>query len=316
MCTRILWNDNPIATVVARTVDWEFDDEAGLWALPRGLERSGDAGPGSARWTSRFGSTAVSSWGVGAGEGLNEHGLAAHALYLGAAGYEPPDDRPVLSNIMWTQYVLDQFATVAEALEGLAAVRVVPVEVNGALLPIHLALDDAAGDSAIIEMLDGHPVIHHGREHTVMANDPTYDEQQAALSRYHGFGGDQPIPGDIVSANRFVRAAYFLRHLPEPANRQEALAGVIGLGRNVSIPFGAPDDRFDTYPTWWLGATDLTNRVFYFQSTRTPNIVWLELDGLPLAAGEPPRYLDPNDVTLVGDVGPQLVATPLPFGVE
>lgn len=315
MCTRIFWNDNPVAKVVARTTDWEFDDEARLWALPRGIERSGDAGPGSVRWTSRHGSVAVSSWDVGSGEAVNEHGLAAHALYLGAAEYEPPDDRPVINNVMWPQWVVDHFTTVADALDGLSAVRVVPAEINGQLMPLHLALEDASGDCAIVEMLGGKPVVHHGPEHRVMANDPSYEEQLASLARYRDFGGELPMPGDIVSADRFVRASYFLRHLPPPRTREEALAGVISLGRNVSIPFGAPDNRFDSYPTWWLSAIDLTNRVFFFQCTRTPNVVWLELDALALDDGESPRSVDPLDVTLVGDVGDRLVAGKLPFGV-
>jgi choloylglycine hydrolase len=315
MCTRIFWNDNGVAQVVARTVDWEFDDEAHLWALPRGLHRTGDAGPGSATWTSRHGSVAVSSWNVGAGEALNEHGLAAHVLYLGAAQYELPDDRPTINNVMWPQWVVDQFTTVAEAVAGLAAVRVVPAMVHGTEMPLHLALEDPSGDSAIVEMLDGTPRIHHGREHRVMANDPSYEEQLASLARYRDFGGDLPMPGDIVSADRFVRASYFLRHLPPPATREEALAGVMSLGRNVSIPFGAPDDRFDTYPTWWLSASDLTNRVFFFQSTRTPNVVWIELDSLALEEGAPVVAVDPLDVTLVGNVAGRMERAELGFGV-
>jgi choloylglycine hydrolase len=148
-----------------------------------------------------------------------------------------------------------------------------------------------------------------------MANDPTYEEQLARLARYRDFGGDLPMPGDIVSADRFVRASYFLRHLPAPSTREEALAGVISLGRNVSIPFGAPDNRFDTYPTWWLSASDLTNRVFFFQSTRTPNVVWVELSSLSLDEGSPTRVVDPLDVTLVGNVAGRMEVGELGFGV-
>jgi len=73
-----------------------------------------------------------------------------------------------------------------------------------------------------------------------MANDPTYAEQLANAARYEAFGGALPLPSDIVSADRFVRAAYFLRHLPRPANELEAVAGVIRLAHNVAIPYGAP----------------------------------------------------------------------------
>jgi choloylglycine hydrolase len=314
MCTRIFWNTNAVAKVVARTMDWEVSDEPDLWVLPRGLARGGDAGEGSCEWVSRHGSVSASAWRAGTGEGVNEHGLAAHALYLGAAGYEPPDGRPVVSNVMWTQYVLDHFRTVAEALAGLPAVRVVPVEIHGRPMPLHLALEDASGDAAIVEMIDGAPVVHHGPEHRVMANDPTYSEQLAHARRYRAFGGTEQLPGDIVSAHRFVRAAYFLEHLPEPADRLEAMAGVIGLARNVAIPYGAPDNRFETYPTWWMAAADLTGRVFYFESTRSPNVCWLELDSLDLAEGAEVLTLDPRDPELAGDVRDRLEAGALPFG--
>ena len=36
------------------------------------------------------------------------------------------------------------------------------MEARGTRATVHLALEDAAGDSAIIEHLDGKPVVHHG----------------------------------------------------------------------------------------------------------------------------------------------------------
>jgi len=315
VCTRIFWNDNPIAKVVSRTIDWEFSDEPRMWVLPRGLTRGGDTGAGTAVWTAKHGSVSLSAWEAGTGECVNEHGLAAHALYLGAADYGSDDGRPGVSNVMWTQYVVDHFATVAEALEGLSAVRVVPQLVNGQNLPLHLALEDPSGDSAIVEMLDGEAVVHHGPQHTVMANDPDYAAQLANVRRYEVFGGELPLPGDIVSEDRFVRAKYFLEHLPEPANELEAVAGVLGLARNVAIPYGAPDSRFPSYPTWWMSVADLTDRVLYFQSTRSPNVIWLALDALDFSPGSGVRALDPRDVTLVGDVRDRLAADRLPFGL-
>ena len=314
MCTRIFWNENPVAQVVARTIDWEFSDEPRMWVLPRGLRRNGDTGAGAATWVSRYGSISMSSWDSGTGECVNERGLAAHALYLGEADYGADDGRPTISNIMWTQYVVDHFATVAEAIEGLERVRIVPKQAKGNDLPLHLALEDPSGDAAIVEMLDGVAHIHHGREHNVMANSPDYEAQLANAARYQAFGGDLPLPGDIVSTDRFVRAKYFLEHLPEPENELEAVAGVLGLARNVAIPYGAPADHFPSYPTWWLSVADLTDRVYYFQSTRSPNVIWLALDELDLSEGAPVLALDPRDVTLVGDVRERLAPAELPFG--
>jgi choloylglycine hydrolase len=143
-----------------------------------------------------------------------------------------------------------------------------------------------------------------------MANDPPYDQQLALLSRYRGFGGELPPPGDILSRDRFVRTSYFLQYLPEPSNYQEAVAGVVSLGRNAAVPAGAPYDDFSVYPTWWISATDVTNRTYYFQPTTSPNLIWLELDSLDLAEGAAVRCIDPYRLDLVGDVTDQLTVAP------
>jgi choloylglycine hydrolase len=41
MCTRILWNDNNLAVVVGRTLDWPESTEPNLTVFPRGIKRDG-----------------------------------------------------------------------------------------------------------------------------------------------------------------------------------------------------------------------------------------------------------------------------------
>ncbi len=315
MCTRVFWNDNGVAMVVGRTLDWETSDAPRLWVIPRGVERSGVAGAGSMDWTTKYGSVTMQGWGAATTEGVNEAGFSARILYLEATEWEAPDERPVLANLVWTQYAVDNFATVEEALAGLVEVRVESVAMHGAHLGGHLLLEDPSGDSALIEMLGGVPRVHHARDCAVVANDPPYDEQVAGLARYRPWGGELGIPGDIVSEERFARATYFLSHLPKPADEAEAVAGVFGVVRNCQVPYGAPDNRFDTYPTWWASATDLTNRVYYFQSTRAPNVVWLELDALDFSEGAPVLSLDPRDPSLSGAIDGALTPAPLDWGV-
>jgi choloylglycine hydrolase len=301
MCTRILWNDNGTATTVARCMDWAVSDEPELWFVPRGTERDGRADHESHRWVSRYSSVVTSMWGMGTVDGLNEKGLGAHALYLDPADVAFPeaDGRASVANALWVQYLLDTYATVAEAVADIDRVRITSPLFRGMELGVHIALEDASGDSAIIEPLGGELVVHHGREFTVMANSPTLDKQLENLERYAPFGGELPPPGDISSPDRFVRAAYFLHYLPEPENVEEAVAGVFQLIANVSVPYGAPYSTGDVYPTWWRAGADLTNRTYYFGSTRSPNIFWVELDAL--ADGTEVRRLDPRELTLVGD---------------
>lgn len=302
MCTRVFWNDNDVAEVCGRTLDWATSDEPRLWVIPPCTVRTCATGGEPLRWTSRYGTVSIQSFGVATSEAVNEAGLSARVLYLEAARWEPPDARQTVSNLLWCQYAADQFATVEAAVAGLAEVRVESVALHGQHLGAHLMLEDVGGDSAVIEILDGRAVVHHGRQFNVATNDPPYDEQVANLQRYAPWGGKLGIPGDIVSEERFVRATYFLSHLPTPADPAEAVAGVFGVVRNCQVPYGAPDTRFETFPTWWASVTDLTNRVYYFQSTRAPNVVWLGLDSVDFSPGSGVRALDPRDISLAGSI--------------
>ena len=40
-CARILWNDNKIAVLVSRTMDWPESTEPELTVFPRGMHRDG-----------------------------------------------------------------------------------------------------------------------------------------------------------------------------------------------------------------------------------------------------------------------------------
>jgi penicillin V acylase-like amidase (Ntn superfamily) len=72
-------------------------------------------------------------------------------------GAENPN-KPGLSNLIWAQYMLDNYKTVAEALKSLDQYQILPTELRGRTWPIHLSLEDATGDSVIIEYIDGKAV--------------------------------------------------------------------------------------------------------------------------------------------------------------
>ncbi|MDF2443284.1 MAG: hypothetical protein JWR01_1487, partial [Subtercola sp.] len=188
----------------------------------------GGQGDDALSWTSKYSSVVLSMWRLGTSDGLNEKGLAAHGLYLDPVdvGEWPADGRPAVPNSLWVQYVLDTFATVAEAVAAVGDIRITAPELRGQRLGVHLAIEDSSGDSAIFEPQGDRIVVHHGREFTVMANSPVMDAQLENLARYAPFGGTLTPPGDISSLDRFVRASYFRHYLPEPENLQQAVAGV------------------------------------------------------------------------------------------
>ena len=311
-CSRALWAPKGQPALVARNMDWTEKMGTKLRAMPRGMKRSGAAGDNSLTWTSKYGSVVATVWDGGTADGINEKGLCANLLYLTETNFGKRDaSRPGLSVSLWAQYYLDSFSTVAEAV---AATRKIDFQVQPSIIehkgrqveaPIHISLADATGDSAIIEILDGKTVIHHGKQYTVMTNSPTYDEQLVLLKQYEGLGGKKPLPGTSEAADRFVRGAYYLTKLPaKPESYQEAVAGVLSVMRNMSTPLGANDpDRPNISMTLWRAVSDCTNRIYYFEFSTNPNVVWVRLDKLNLDEGAPPGILDlRRHVDLSGEV--------------
>lgn len=74
----------------------------------------------------------------------------------------------------------------------------------------------------------------------------------------------------------------------------------------VAVPFGAPyfgrGGERSEYPTWWTSIIDLKNRIYYFNWSKSANIVWVQLDKLNLAKGSGKRMIDPKLPAIVGDV--------------
>jgi penicillin V acylase-like amidase (Ntn superfamily) len=311
-CTRVLWNTNRQAKVVARSMDLFRSDEARVVVSPEGIAHVPvTKGAKAVTWTAKYGSVAITAFNTATSDGMNERGLVANMLYLGTEVYPQPDNRPALPNTLWAQYVLDNFATVDEALAGLAKVQVVSVGLAGQTWPLHLSISDASGDSAIIEYVDGKEVVHHGRDYQVMTNEPAYDLQLANVKRYRTFGGTLPLPGDIDPMSRFVRAATFLHTLPQPETYREAVAGVYDVVRNAAVPPGALDtsgqeDTSDTWTTLWITVADSTNKRYYFQSMVSPSVYWIDLSRVDLRPHAPSYSFDAYDNYLNGDITAKL----------
>lgn len=311
-CSRILWNDNELAVVVGRTMDWPESTEPTLTVLPRGMNRDGGrTGPvvtvedNPAKWTSKYASMVTTVYGIGSADGFNERGLAGHLLYLNVTDFGSRDpSKPGLQAGLWLQFVLDNAATVSEALALLDTVQLVATEARGRKATVHLAIEDASGDSAIVEHIGGKLVVHHGREYRIMTNDPTYDQQLALLKQqdFSKPSSDMPLPGNVNAIDRFQRAAYYAALLPEPKNEREAIAGILAIARNVSVPFGAPYKGFGIYNTEYRTAINLTNKRYYFELTTSPNVFWADLAKFDLSPGAQVMVLNPDNIDLSGNV--------------
>jgi len=313
-CTRILWNNNKLGVFAARTMDFPVSTEPLISVLPRGLAHDGGMFAGQridaenpARWTSKYGSIVTSVYGAGTADGVNEKGVAMHLLYFIPTDFGPRDPTKAgVQAAMWGQYVLDDAASVDEALILLDGVQPLMVEHEGIKATVHLAIEDATGDSAIIEYIHGgKKAVYHSRGYRIMTNDPSYDQQLANRATYNfdNAARQTPIPGNTDAKDRFIRADYYRQWLPEPKNTREAIAAILAIARNVSVPFGAPNRAPGSlYNTEYRTAIDLTNRSYFFELTTAPNVIWTDLSKFNLAEGSSVLLLDPNDVSLAGDV--------------
>lgn len=240
---------------------------------------------------------------------MNDMGLVANMLYLAETKYSSPTGDGMckpLAISAWLQYVLDNYATVDEAVREIEKepFYIVPsrspdYEVTKAEGATHLSISDATGDSAIFQYIDGKLNVHHSREHQVMTNSPVYDQQLALNKYWEQIGGTTMLPGTNRAADRFVRASFYIKAIPQTSDINEAIAGAFSVIRNVSVPLGfSTPDQPNISSTLWRVVADHKNKRYYYESTRHPNVFWVDFSDMNFAAGESPKKLTLTDNTV------------------
>ena len=313
-CTRILWNDNDVAVMASRSMDWWGSSQAKLHVMPRGVRKSGASFAGKrvvagnpAVWTARYGSVVVGNYDTAVSDGMNERGLAAHGLWLYAQDYGARDKtRQGIQVGLWVQYVLDNAATVNQAIRLMSRIQPVEVILDGHTVRLSLSIEDRFGDSAVMEYLGGELVVHHGRRYRVTTN-TVLDDALALLAPYDFSNAtrNDPLPGNTNTRDRFIRASFYSAFLSKtrPANALEAQAALMSVARNVSDPIGAPGDEVgETDETDFRTLADLTNRVYFFELSRGLTTLRTDLRRIDFRPGSGVRTLDPHNPRLQGDV--------------
>jgi penicillin V acylase-like amidase (Ntn superfamily) len=314
-CTRFIYRTGSDTFIAGRSMDWAEDPGTDLWSFPRAMERNGGLGEGSIKWTSKYGSVISSFYNLATVEGMNDSGLVANTLYLVESDYgdAKASGKPLISVGAWTQYVLDNFSTVAEAVDALAKepfAIVAPALPGGKKAGGHLSIADASGDSAIFEYIGGKLVIHHDPKYTVMTNSPTFSEQLAIESYWRNVNGLTFLPGTIGSADRFVRMSWLLGAAPNEKDPRLAVATAFSLIRAISVPLGLADpNKPNIAATIWRSVSDLGAGRYYFESAYNPSIFWVDIKKLNLEPGSKPSRLDLSGRPLLaGEVSDKFVA--------
>lgn len=311
-CSRFTYTGLNNTVVTGRSMDWVENMGTDLWVFPAGIQKAGSDDPNAMKWTSKYGSVIASGYDIGTTDGINSQGLAANLLYLSTTDYGAPRaDRKNISILTWAQFVLDNYATVDEVVKdfGQDKFNMVAKKLpNGADPTVHLSVTDRSGDNAIFEYVAGKLVIHHNKAYKVMTNEPIYEKQLALNDYWQNLKGAF-LPGTAEPEDRFVRASYYLKSAPQTADTQKSIATVFSIIRNVSVPMQeGSSTRPNVSTTLWRSVADLKNNVYYFENTDRPNVFWVDMSKLNLAAGAPIKRLPmKNGEIYAGDVSGKFV---------
>ena len=324
-CTRVVYQGKDNTVLTARSMDWKEDTRSNLWIFPRGMKRNGEIGKNPLEWTSKYGSVVASAYDICSTDGMNEKGLVANLLWLAESEYPQWDGKkPGLSIAAWVQYILENFATVDEAV---SYVEKGTFEVVSDMMPdgtrmatLHLSISDADGDNAIFEYIGGELKIHHDKSYQVMTNSPVFDQQLALNDYWKNIGGTTFLPGTNRAADRFVRASFYINAIPKVADTRTAVASVFSVIRNTSVPLGitTPNEP-NISSTRWRTVSDQKNKVYFFESTIQPNVFWVNLQDVDFSEKAPVKMLDlVSGKTYAGNTANQFVeAKPFKFlGVD
>lgn len=323
-CTRVVYLGKGHTVLTARSMDWKEDVHTNLWIFPRGIIRDGHAGERSVHWVSKYGSVIASGYDISSTDGANEAGLDVNLLWLAESQYPTArqSSKPTLSLAMWAQYILDNYGTVAEAVQALQTEPFIvvtdAVPGQNRLATLHLSMSDKTGDSAIVEYINGKQVIHHGRQYQVMTNSPTFEKQLALESYWKSIGGTVMLPGTNRAADRFARASFYINAVPKTNDSREALAIAFSVIRNVSVPYGLNTaEEPNISSTRWRTVFDHENQLYFFESAVSPNIFWVDLKKINFDASAPIKKLDlgPDQSHIYsGDATKNFVtSSPMPF---
>lgn len=235
-------------------------------------------------WVSKYGSVTFNPIGREFPDGgINEAGLSIHEMTLSETEYPEDDTVPCMFMAQWVQYVLDSFESVEQVLG--SATQIV---LDG--WGWHFFVSDREEGCAIIEFLDGEPVIHAGQSVPVHALCNTqYAHEIEQLRGYKGFGGNQDIDLGDKNLPRFVHAAHMLGNLDAVAP-----ASLVDYGFDI---LGTVERGI----TQWSYVIDVPQLRVYFRTSVAKKMKHLDLGAFDFSCETPVEVLD-IDSGLTGDV--------------
>jgi choloylglycine hydrolase len=332
-CTgiRIITEDGLVFS--SRTLELNVLVPTKVMVIPKGTVYQGTLPgniPKGLKWTSKHGHVIMGLSGTRlAFDGMNERGLAAGLFELpGVTEYQPYDPKKAgvtIAHVELINWLVSNFATVAEVRQAIGGVQVCQGVTEGLeSLPVHVSVHDARGKSLIIEYVGGKAHLYDNPL-GVITNAPTFDWMLTNLKNYINLSpvnvpqrelkgmtlnqigqgsGLVGLPGDFSSPSRFVRMVALTQAAAPVKGAAAGLSLTMNIISNVNIPIGAvrqvSDKQTAMELTQWATLSDLHGLKYYFRTY--DNINWRYVDVVKALTGasgvktispdSPPDYPD------------------------
>lgn len=293
-CSRVVYQGDKGFVLVGRTLDWKTPIPTNVYIYPQGIEKTSMPTEPCLKWKSKYGTALAVGYDGGVTEGMNEKGLCMNGLFCKGSVYkEAPADSsmPVVSLAMLVSFFLDNFATVDEAdtwLQNNQFGIFGKTFDGGTVSLLHWALTDKTGETLVMEYDGGTLRTYRGKQYKVLTNDPQLTQMEAINKYWEGVGGVNMLPGTVKSPDRFVRASFFINHVPTDFDYPDALGSLESIMGTVSVPYGyLIQGEPNVSSTQWRSVCDLNGGKYYFKFAYSTGDFWVDLSQVRLHPGAP-----------------------------
>ncbi|MDR3646292.1 MAG: choloylglycine hydrolase family protein [Candidatus Babeliales bacterium] len=329
-CTGIFLKTKDGSYIHARTLEFGIDLKSNILFVPRDYDFTAltpKGRPDGLRWKSKYaaiGTNAVNA--IDFVDGVNEVGLSGGLFYFpGFAKFEYIEPENYNNSLpMWQllTWILTSFETVDEVKKALPSVLVSDAIFPGLNMdmPAHLTVHDLAGNSIVIEYLNGKLNIFDNPL-GVITNSPNFDWHLTNLRNYINLSpiaakdkmmsgikfsplgqgsGMLGVPGDFTPPSRFVRAVSFVQATPEIGSELEGVKSAFHILNNFDIPKGiAVDEQGYSDYTLWTSAIDTKNKIFYYRPYDNFQLQKIDLMQMDLNAKAPQLFSMKHDEEII-----------------
>lgn len=318
-CTGIKLTARNGQAVHGRTFEFAQKVDNSLVVIPRGYTFTGTTplGKGLSYQAKYAAVGTVCFENMVAMDGMNEKGLSVGTFYFpGFAGYAPTtreNQARSLSPIDFPNWILTQFASLDEVKSALKNIAIAPTiikEWGSSPAPFHYIVYDKAGNSIVIEPINGKLHVHDNPIGT-LTNSPNFDWHMTNLRNFINLSpnnipplnvegviltslgqgsGLVGIPGDFTPPSRFVRATIYSISAVPPSSAKEAVFQAFHILNQFDIPMGASRESANgrTFYDYTLATVvhDPINLRYYIRTFEDQTIKFVDLKAFDLNSKE------------------------------